>query len=65
MIHDKKILAGYKRKFDLHVLLLQEKHGLNRSAAMVQAYAAGPRFADELLAQGSLPISDAPKPKAP
>lgn len=38
---DNKRMADAKRKFDLHVLLLQERGGLTKSKAMVEAYVAG------------------------
>lgn len=56
MIIDKKALATWKRNHELHVLLLMQRHNITKSAALVQAYAAGNEGLTELLGQGLLHV---------
>lgn len=55
MIIDKKALAEYKRKHDLHVLLFMERHKVTKSVAIVQVYAAGIEGLAKLMGQPEQP----------
>lgn len=61
MITDKKALAEYKRKHDLHVLLFMERHRVTKSVATVQVYAAGVEGLAKLLGQGDVLAPEAKK----
>lgn len=61
MITDKKALAEFKRKHDLHVLLFMERHKVTKAVAVVQVYAAGIDGLAKLLGQPEPLVNEAAK----
>lgn len=51
---DKKAQDEYKRKHDLHVLLIQEQEKATKAKATIQAYAEGIEGVAKRLGQGDL-----------
>lgn len=41
VLTDKKAVANWRTKHDLHVLMIMEKNGLTKAQAVVQAYHEG------------------------
>jgi len=60
---DKKAQAEYKRKHDLHVLLIQEAEKVSKSQATIQAYAEGIEGVAKRLGQGDLLTQEPNKTK--
>jgi len=60
MITDKKAMAEWKRKHDLHVMLLMERFKFTKTQAVVQAYARGVEGLPDLMGTAAPLVPPAP-----